>query len=149
MGTGDGVQLLSVDPEAMQVHVVPAEGDLEDIVQAGEGGVGADGQAAPNQGADPQQYDPQLVDRPGSSGTGSAMAPSWPGGASGATVNRLSTGPATPTGPPFRALASHGVSHSPSLSWRLDPRAWLFRSVPLQPLTTDLGDDHTPSQLSL
>ena len=62
MGTVDDVQLSAVDLEAIEVDIVPPEGDLEDIVQAGEGGVGANEEAAPDQGADPPQYDPQLVD---------------------------------------------------------------------------------------
>ena len=42
------------------------------------------------------------------------MAPSWPGGPSDGALNRLPTGPTSPTGPPCRALASHGFSHSPT-----------------------------------
>jgi hypothetical protein len=35
MRTVDGVELPPVDLEAMEVHVLPAEGGLEDIAQAG------------------------------------------------------------------------------------------------------------------
>jgi hypothetical protein len=109
MGTVQGVQLSSVDLETMEVYVVPAEGDLEDIVQAGEGGVGADEQAAPDQGADPPQYDPQLVDGRGSS---------WKRFGDAAILARRILGRrGEPLGhwgtkPNLITLASHGFSHS-------------------------------------
>lgn len=110
MGTVDGIQLSSVDPEAMEVDVIPAKGDLEDIVQAGEGGVGANEEAAPDQGADPPQYDPQLEDGRGWG---------WNGFGHGAILARRLLGrrgepPADWSNKPNRitalALASHGFS---------------------------------------
>ncbi len=66
-GTVDGIELPTLDLEPMEVHVVPTEGGLEDVVQAGKSGVRKHEQAAPDNGTDPPQayppqYDTQLVD---------------------------------------------------------------------------------------
>ncbi len=67
IGTVDGIELPTVDLEPLEVHVVPTEGGLEDVVQAGKSGVRKHEQAAPDNGTDPPQayppqYDTQLVD---------------------------------------------------------------------------------------
>ena len=53
MGTIDAVELSPMDFETKEVHVVPAESGLEDIVHAAEGGAGAHEEAAPDDGGDP------------------------------------------------------------------------------------------------
>jgi hypothetical protein len=58
---GDAV-FTSLDDEAVQVLVSPAQGELEGGMQVGNGGVAANQQAAPDQRADAAEHDPQLDD---------------------------------------------------------------------------------------
>jgi hypothetical protein len=51
----------SVDDEPVQALVTPAEGELQDQVQLGDGGVLGDQQPTPDQRADPGQDHPKLV----------------------------------------------------------------------------------------
>jgi hypothetical protein len=69
--------LAAVHLETVQMVTGPAEGDLENIVKAGHGGVAADEQAPPDQRADSPQHDAQLVDGQGC--TECCHAPSSPG----------------------------------------------------------------------
>src|SRR5207253_650371 len=58
---GDAVGL-AVDDELMEMRVVPAEGDLDDGVQLGDGRRLGDQQAAPDQWTDSVEPDAELVD---------------------------------------------------------------------------------------
>jgi len=57
--------LVPVNLEAMEVIVLPGEGDLQDGVQLGQGGIGANQETAPDERADPSQHHAQLVDGQG------------------------------------------------------------------------------------
>ena len=52
-----------VDGEPVQVLVAPPERRLQDLVQAGDGGLGGHQQPPPHHRADPGQHHPQLVHR--------------------------------------------------------------------------------------
>ncbi len=54
--------LTTMDDEAVQVLVAPAQRRLQGDMQVGDGAVAADQQAPPDQGADTAEDDPQLVD---------------------------------------------------------------------------------------
>jgi transposase-like protein len=56
-----GAMLTSVNHEAMQMRLAPAEGDLQRSVQVGNGAVASNEQASPDQRADAAQDDAQLV----------------------------------------------------------------------------------------
>jgi hypothetical protein len=59
---GDAV-VLAVDHKAVQVGVGPVEGNLEDVVEVGDGGIAANEQPAPDRRADLKQRGVELLDR--------------------------------------------------------------------------------------
>jgi hypothetical protein len=99
----------------MELHVVPDEGGLDDVTQAGKSGVRAHEQAAPDDGAGPPQYDTQLVD-----GRGWGWQRSGHSGilASGVTE-------------PFGAASRHRFARSPDNGPSDDSVQCLPRFVPL------------------
>jgi hypothetical protein len=54
--------VFATDAKAMQVGVIPAHGDLQGIMEIGDGAITADQQPAPDQRCDLTQPDVQLID---------------------------------------------------------------------------------------
>src|SRR5262249_9891725 len=52
----------AVDAEAMEMGVAPAEGDLDDVMELGDGTAAADQDSPPDHGADLADADVELVD---------------------------------------------------------------------------------------
>src|SRR5215813_5511676 len=88
---------LAVDDEAVHMGVGPAEGDLDDGVQLGDGCRITHQQVAPDQRADSVETDAELVDR-SSSGDGHAAPRSSQAAGQGAVLNRGERGISTVRG---------------------------------------------------
>ena len=65
--------LLAVDPEAVQVDVLPTHRDLDDVMEVGNRRVARDEDAAPDQWGHVAQDQPELVDTRGVLADGSAF----------------------------------------------------------------------------
>jgi hypothetical protein len=56
-------EVRAVDAVPMELRIIPAEGDLEGIVEIGEGALTAEQKAPPDHRADPADPDVEVVDR--------------------------------------------------------------------------------------